>query len=270
MSIRKRFNEILGIEDGIIDERDRFVQRVNQAIFHRIDTLVPLSFKYDELFEALSFEMGVDAHSLPRRRGRYLTPPPPELVILTGNDFTKTLELLCVLYARIQIQGDSDEGRAWLSKGIEGILSRCTRDIGVKWKDGLFYPSGAGELDEALIEQTFTWLKDYPNERQDYRIALQNYSQGGSLADVIKNCYSALEGVAKNVLGNRKNLDNNKDELLRKMSLSDGWKSLLAVYIRYAHDYRHASPERHDMTRQEAEAYLYMTGLIIRLVIESE
>ena len=138
-----------------------------------------------------------------------------------------------------------------------------------RWKEGFFYPSGAEELDAALVEEAVTWLKDYPNERKDYAAALQYYTKGTELSDVIENCYTAVEGGVRQVLGNKKTLDNNKDELLKKLDLSDGWNAILANYITYAHDYRHASEERHEIKKQEAEAYLYMTGLIIRLVIES-
>jgi len=58
--------------------------------------------------------------------------------------------------------------------------------------------------------------------------------------------------------------------VLKRIDLSDGWKSILANYIKYAHDYRHASEDRHEIKKREAEAYLYMTGLMIRLIIESK
>ena len=178
--------------------------------------------------------------------------------------------MLHILYSNLKASSDPNKGQKWLPDKIERVLSRCACDIGVRWKEGFFYPSGAEELDKPLIEETLTWLNDYPNERKDYRKALEYYLQGESLGDVIKNCYSAVEGVAREVLGNQKTLDNNKDELLRKMNLSDGWKSILANYINYAHDYRHASAERHEITKQETEGYLYLTGLIIRLIIESK
>ncbi len=89
-------------------------------------------------------------------------------------------------------------------------------------------------------------------------------------ADVIKNCYLAIEGVTRKVLVNAKSLDKNKELLLQKIDLSTGWKSILANYIIYAHDFRHASGQRHEIKKQEAEGYLYMTGLIIRLIIESK
>lgn len=273
MGIRKTFGEIFGLEDDVEDERKRFVQRVNQIIFHPIDTEGCRGFAYEGLFQFVCFELGVDAHTFARRP--FGLPferesLPAEIRHLTRDDFTNTLQVLCALYRYIALDDDEDEGRKWLSELVEGTLYRCTCDIGVRWKDGFFYPSGAEELDKPLIEETLTWLKDYPDERKDYRTALQCYVAGDSLADVVKNCYSALEGVVRAILGNQKTLDNNRDKLLAKINLSDGWKRLLGDYIRYAHDYRHASSARHEITKQEAEAYLYMTGLVIRLTIESK
>jgi hypothetical protein len=274
MGVRKRFNEIFGLEDGVEEGKRRFVERVNHVIFHDIDTEHCDEFGYRNLFDLVCFELGVNAHDFPQRRQHSLldddTYSPAPIRTLTTNDFDKTLLVLCTLYLYIQYGSDAEKGQQWLSKRIGLALSRCSCDIGIRWKEGFFYPSGAEELDKPLIEETLTWLKDYPNESKDYRTALQRYLEEKSLGDVIKNCYSAVEGVARKVLGNEKTLDNNKDELLAKIGLSDGWKPLLASYIKYAHDYRHASPERHDITKPEAEAYLYMTGLIIRLIIESK
>lgn len=273
MSIRKKFNKILGLEDNIEAERKRFVERVNQFIFHDIDTVKTVTFDYRVLFNLICFELGVNALDFSMRtigRGMDKKKIPVSIRTLTGDDFNKTLLVLCILYVYLEESSDSKSNHEWLSANIELVLSRCSCDIGIKWKKGLFYPTGAEELDEPLIEENLTWLNDYPNERKDYRIALECYLGDESLADVIRNCYSAVEGVTRKILGNDKTLDNNKEELLRKMNLSDGWNSILANYIKYAHDYRHASAERHEITKQETEAYLYMTGLIIRLIIESK
>jgi hypothetical protein len=270
MGIRKEFNKIFGIEDSVEEEKKRFVQRVNQLIFHEIDTRRYEAFHYKFLFEMVCFALGVNAQDFPQREmPKFYEVIPATIRTLTKDDFNMTLRVLCILHLYLPCKRDEVEGQKWLSNYIELILSQCTCDIGVRWKDGFFYPSGAEELDKPLIEETLTWLKDYPNERKDYKAAIQIYLVGEPLPDVIKNCYLSVEGIAREVLGNQKTLDNNKDELLTKMNLSDGWKSILATYIKYAHDYRHASPERHNITKQEAEAYLYMTGLIIRLVVES-
>ncbi len=274
MSIRKRFNEIFGLEDGVEDERKRFVERVNQDVFHYIDTAMSDMFTYHILFRSVCLELGVNAHDFKERRD--YSPlgvdsyRPASIRTLTKDDFNKTLLVLCILYVHIEYSSDPVGGQNWLSNQIESVLSRCSCDIGIRWKEGFFYPAGAEELDESLIEETLTWLNDYPDERKDYQRALECYLSGESLADVIKNCYLAIEGVTRKILGNDKTLDSNKEHLLQKIDLSEGWKSILANYVKYAHDFRHASGQRHEIKKQEAEGYLYMTGLIIRLIIESK
>ncbi len=274
MSIRKRFNETFGLKDDVEVERRRFVERVNHIIFHRIDTTDMTTFDYITLFELLCIELGVNAVDVPQRKEYsqlYDTiVRPAEIRTLTKDDFRETLSVLCALYLHLEPSSNSNEGRKWLSERIKFVLSLCSCDIGIRWKEGFFYPAGAEELDKPLIEETLTWLNDYPNERKDYRRALECYLGDESLSDVIKNCYSAIEGVSREVIGNQKTLDNNKDDLLRKINLSVGWKPIVASYINYAHNFRHASEQRHEITKQETEGYLYMTGLIIRLIIESK
>jgi hypothetical protein len=271
MSIRKRFNENFGIQDNLEEERKRFVSRVNQVVFQMIDTRELVKFEYNNvLFDRLCYKMGIDAseirHRYTRRHDHHLLPMEewaPEIRNLTQDDFQKTCLVLCILYTAFK---ESSNERMWLSTVINAILSEATCDLGVRWHEDFFYLSGAKELDESLVEDVLTWLKDYSDERQDYTRALQCQEQG-ALSDVVQNCYKAVEGVARAILGNQKILDNNKDELLKKIGLSDGWRAILASFIKYAHDYRHASDQRHDITKPEAEAYLYMTGLFIRLLV---
>ncbi len=272
MNIRKKFNKILGLEDDVEAERKRFVGRVNQFIFNDIDTVKTDTFDYRVLFRLICFELGENAHDFRMRtigRGMDEKQIPASIRTLTGDDFNKTLLVLSILYVYLEDSSDSESNVEWLSANIKLVLSRSC-DIGIRWKEGFFYPSGAEELDKSLIDETLTWLNDYPNEKKDYLKALEYYLEEKSLDDVIKNCYSAIEGVTRKILGNDKTLDKNKEQLLQKIDLSDGWRSMLANYIKYAHDYRHASAKRHEITKQETEAYLYMTGLIIRLIIESK
>jgi hypothetical protein len=279
MCIRKRFNSIFGLRDTIEQERKRFVNRINLVIFHEIESREAgnvqkygsATNEYSQLFNAICFELGVEVDNIPRNFGMYggygghfITP----IRTLTKDVFEQTLLVLCILYKCLKDLPVSKQ--EWLSQQIQESLSRCTCEIGISWKEGIFYPVGAEELDRPLIEETLTWLNNYPDEKKDYQKALEYYMRNGSLPDVINSCYSALEGISRKLLGNNKTLDNNKDELLRKISLSNGWKPIIAQYVTYAHDFRHASDKRHQITKQETEAYLYMTGLIIRLLIESK
>jgi hypothetical protein len=276
MTVRKKFNLNLRIEDSVEDERNKFVQRINQVIFHTIDTKERQEFAYEYIFKHLCYQWGLDVNDMWRKYHRESGGDSvfdddqeeyaPEIRSLTNDNFEKTLLVLSILYSCFHSRSDRQE---WLSKTVQHVFSCSTRDLGVRWKEGFFYPSGAGELDDALIDEALTWLNEYPNEKKDYEKALKSY-EDKSMGDVIRNCYSAIEGLARNILGNNKTLDNNRNELLAKIKLSEGWKAILANYITYAHNFRHASEQRHSITKQETEAYLYMTGLIIRLIIESK
>ena len=70
MSIRKRFNEIFNIEDTVEEEKRRFVERINQLIFHVIDTTEIRTFKYETLFDMICFELGVNVTYLERHSPR--------------------------------------------------------------------------------------------------------------------------------------------------------------------------------------------------------
>lgn len=275
MNTRKKFNQLLGLADSIQEEQKRFIERISQSVFCVIRRH-PGKYRYPQLFAAVGYDLGVDPLNLrPQLAGMdqmgndiYVH---PQLEDLTRKDFEKTLEVLCIMYAHIQYDGKEDKGRAFLSAAVEAALSRCTCDIGVRWKDGFFYPSGAEELDKPLIEETLTWLKDYPSTEKDYRAALRHYAEGKTPADVMTNCYAAVEGMAQSILGNDRNLDNNKDALLGHIGVSSNWKAMLANYINYLHDHRHTrSEKRHNTVPQEVEACVYMTGLVIRLAIESK
>lgn len=272
MGVRRTFNALHGRKDNIEDERRRFVERVNQAIFHEVDTVRARECKYARLFDVLCYEVGCNSDDLWRTAFRWeddfhLAKDPPEIRSLTQDSFETTLLVLMALYRAFLQRNDNKD--TWLTTQVQSILSRSTCDLGVRWKEGLFYPSGPGELDGPLVEESLTWLDSYPNEKKDYRRALECYAEGDSLGDVIKACYCALEGITRQVLNNSKTLDNNKDEILKRIGLSDGWKAIVATYVKYAHDFRHASADRHTITKAEAEGYLYMTGLLIRLLIES-
>ena len=133
----------------------------------------------------------------------------------------------------------------------------------------MFYPSGAEMLDRALIEDPYAWLNDYSSEKSEFSQAVKNLAEK-DYGQVVINCYLAIEGICRKILENQKTLENNREELLRKVGLSQEWKSLLSNFIIYANEFkRHASEKRGEINPLEVEAYLYLTGLLIRLLIQA-
>jgi hypothetical protein len=260
-----RFNKIFGITDDLVTERGRFVQRINQTAFRRIQERQT----YRGVFERVCYLLGVNAHDLIGEANRHNISPTfvPGLRTLTRNDFMETLKVSVLLY---QTLDPLPQQQSEFVDGIEAALENATLDLGVRWQEGMFYPTGAKELDQPLIEEPLQWLKDFPAEKADYLKALQDYA-AKNFGEVIGNCYNVVEGVARNVLNNSRVLDNNREELLKRIGLSQEWKGLLNNFITYANEFkRHASEKRHDVNPIEVEGFLYMTGLLVRMIIEAD
>lgn len=152
---------------------------------------------------------------------------------------------------------------------VRNLLEKSEVDLGVFCKDGKFYPSGAKFLDKELVEDALDWLNNYPKEKKDFEKALRALMEK-RCDDVLSNCYNCVEGMAREILNNNKTLRSNKEPLLKKIGLPGAWGKFLSYFIGYADEYkRHASKKRHQENPNEVEAFLYLTGLIIRLCIKS-
>jgi hypothetical protein len=263
-----RFNKIFGIQAGLEEEKSRFVERINQTAFPPIENLT-YGPSYAEVFEQICYWLGTNGKeriAIHNQRNYSGARHIPRLRTLTDDDFLETLKVLGFCHAALRLSAREQDN---LSEWIETALENATVHLGVSWADGMFYPSGAKELDENLIEEPLMWLTDFPAEKADYLKALTGYASN-RLDDVIVNCYLAVEGIGRTILGNSRTLDNNREGLLKKVGLSQEWKALLNNFISYANEFkRHASDKRHDLNPIEVEGFLYMTGVILRMVILS-
>jgi hypothetical protein len=266
VNMLRRFNEAFSINDDLPTEQIRFVERINQTAFDDIEKL-RYGPSYQDIFGAVCYLLGTNAKeriSKANRMNYSSTIFVPPLRSLTQDDFMQTIKVLGFLHeALARAPGE----RETLSSYIEGALSNATIDLGVAWKEGMFYPNGARELDKGLIEEPLKWLAHFPNERADYLKALTAYTSK-RWDDVVGNCYVAVEGMARQILGNKKVLENNREDLMKKIGLSQEWKALLSNFINYANEFkRHASEKRHDLNPVEVEGFLYMSGVILRMAI---
>ncbi len=91
-------------------------------------------------------------------------------------------------------------------------------------------------------------------------------------SDVITDMYEALEALAKVVTGrSTRDLSANAELFLSTLGVSDGYRSILKEYIKYANDFRHALEEgkvRSAPPAREVESFVYLTGLFIRLAVQ--
>src|SRR5258708_10002066 len=122
------------------------------------------------------------------------------------------MRVICALYEAAK--SDGKERMTYIDKRVKAVMRFSGQSLGVNWDSGVFYPSGDKVLDKELINSSLQFLNKYPDERKDLLNALKDHNQGNE-KDVVTNCYTAIEGLARKVLGNDKRLDKNREDLLK-------------------------------------------------------
>ena len=164
-----------------------------------------------------------------------------------------------------------------LSNLIQYAISLSETDLSIEWREGAFWPSGAKLLDEALVNENLKWLADkgYQDVSVPFEKGLRHFLEAMQkperLADTITDVYEAVEALAKRVTGKDRELSSNAELFISKLKLSGYYKKMLKDYIDYANDYRHAAKLGRGKKlpiRNEVEAYIYTSGLYIRLAVQ--
>lgn len=200
---------------------------------------------------------------------------------LIGMDFGNCLSAIEALYADAKgqvIKGDIDS-QHYIERKLKEIFHESEHDIGLEWRAGQFWPTGAKILDEKLVNENLKWLHDkgHANIYESFEKALVDYSESISrpekLQNVVIDMYKALEATAKVVTDRKdKEFSANRELFISKLGLGDHHKDMLKVYDKYASElFRHAqdpSKPRSEITTSEAENFIYLTGIFIRFAIQ--
>jgi len=183
-----RFNIDIDLEEA----QRRFINRIKNQIFNAFFLL------NDKFKEKKWWYIRNVANKFGEEwKGRY-----QDFDTFIRNDFLKCLHSLEIIYPYIE---DEDQSKnkyslSWqFSNWIDMILSESEVDLGITWKNGRFFPSGARELDEALVNQPLEWLKanGYESVLTPFSKALEHYLNSGKkpelLSDVVTDLYESLE-----------------------------------------------------------------------------
>jgi hypothetical protein len=263
MSI-KEFDKLFGLSSTIEEEKIKFINRIENTLFSFFARNFELQDK-QRLFKFVCNQLGLDADNLIRQNS-LLSTMIPTFDSLSNKDFIQTLRITVAIYSGFSEREDIQQ---FITKVVAETLDKSTLNLGIKWTDGIFYPTGDKLLDKELIDTAVSLLDQYPNEKKDLKNALDNYNSK-SLYGVVENCYIAVEGISRNLLNNNRTLDKNKEDLLRLLKFSKYWDKIFLNYLSYAHEYRrHAGENRHDLKPEEVEGFLYLTCLIIRSTLRA-
>jgi len=192
------------------------------------------------------------------------------------DDFHLNLQAIEGLYDFLRGQREQEE----LDYLLTFIITQCELDIGIRWENGHFYPSGSALLDEKAVNDVLGLLNnpDHAGAAQAFHLGLDHFVHSirkpSLLSDVIIRMHEALEATAKVVCDNNKELSGNAEAFISKLKLPDPYKHILKEYIKYANKlHRHAGEEGKSKSlpsHREVEAFVYLTGLLIRLSLSTE
>lgn len=252
----KDFYERFKLPIGLDEARLRFVNRAQNLIFNG---LLYRCRPHEDVSREIATTLGV----------RYQYQMNPSEYI--QGDFTNTLRAIEGFYR-------ANTGlNSQLDSHVKRLIEESEVSLSIRWQGGRFFPEGAPILDQRLVNDLLGWL-DAPELRtvldpfqKGLRHLLDSAQRAELRADVVTDMYEALEALAKFVTGRaEKDLSANRELFIRKVRASEPYKRLLKEYIDYANDFRHAATSdspRPAIDAREAESFVYLTGLFLRLAM---
>lgn len=259
----QKFHERFKISVSTEEAKQRFVNRVYNEIFTRFYFGLPGVIREEmerSLLTILGLRQDYDA--------------PSALLAYVKHEFWNNVQAVEALYKVAFAMGYGPP----LRDSIQGILNLSECDIGIRWHDGHFLPSGSPVLDEKLVNEVLGCLADekYSGVKVAFEKGLHHFLQSIGKpqfhSDVVTEMYEALEALAKVFCGD-KDLSKNAEKFLSLIKAPDEYKPILKAYIAYGNTVRHAGKDgqpKANLTRKEIESFVYMTGLFIRFAILEE
>ena len=199
-----------------------------------------------------------------------------EVFNILSRNSNSIKDFLAYYVAFVNCQSDNDYKLFTKEMYIEVLgvmLNQSHIPFDIKEDKGRYFifPKGAKELDDALVSEPLDWLSDYPEARKTYVIALKQYSEGIYIRDVADNLRKALEAFLQEFLGNKNNLETNKNEIckyLGKAGVDAGISGLFQPLINAYKNINDRIAKHNDaVDKKMLEFLLYQTGVLIRMVI---
>ena len=136
----------------------------------------------------------------------------------------------------------------------------------------LFYRKGAQLLDDHVVNADLEWMFDYPKASAAFENALTHSTDPDKQQEMLNWLRVSLEEFLRQLLGNKKSLENNKDALLKWMDdhgtnteTRNMMRDLFLFYCSYQNNHvKHGD----DWKPAEVDFILYLTATFIHLLVE--
>lgn len=261
------FHERFEIETGVAQAKQHFITK--QHFINRA-----LNYIFENYLDNLDHKVETQirwrvANALGERYKTYL-----RFEDYIKSDFHRCLRALEVSYDALSNRTQ----KSTLNHLVKLILSETEADLGIAWKPPVFVRTGARLLDTHLVNEPLRWLADkkYSTVYLPFRKGLSHFLESEKkpqlLPDVITDMYESVEALSKVITSRpNKDLSANAELFIKSIKASEYYKLILKEYISYANQFRHAANQekpKPSISISEAESFIYLTGLFIRLAIQ--
>lgn len=132
-------------------------------------------------------------------------------------------------------------------------------------------------LDDEVVNQTLAWLDDHPKVSEPFATALRLYADGekDKQRNLLDNLRFAIEQLLKDILNNRRSLENQQKELGAWLQDREVHQQVINLYNQllfgpfrqYQNDaVKHAG----DYKEQDIEFMIYLASTFMRLLLRLE
>lgn len=158
---------------------------------------------------------------------------------------------------------------------ITGLTPLLEFRIARRGKSVTIYPAGMKVLDDGTVNDVLGWLSSYPEVAKPFEQALGIYMKGdkNNYRNLFDNLRFALEQLLKQVLRNKKSLENQQNELLAWIKARSVHQQVANMYHQllfgpYSTYQNEAVKHGEQYSEKEAEFMIYLTGTFMRLLLQ--
>ena len=148
---------------------------------------------------------------------------------------------------------------------VSGLKLRLVSTYGALAKDRL--------SETELIQKTKHWLADYPESLKQYENALAKYENGVFQRNTLDDMRLAFELLVKDLLGNKKSLENQLSDIgsmLKASGSSSELQKMIEPIIKYYTHYQNNHVKHNDAVNEiEIEYVIELTSVLMKYLIKA-
>ncbi|BAU15265.1 hypothetical protein LEP3755_58230 [Leptolyngbya sp. NIES-3755] len=197
--------------------------------------------------------------------------------IKSSNSFDDLITIIQILFWILEEEVALEHQRDFAKKlrDASSLTPLMKFNFAIRGKTVVLYPVGDKFLDQGVTDYVISGLEKYPDVAKHFEKALAFYQSGdiSSYRNLLDNLRFAMEQLLKEVLGNNKSLENQKDFLLRWLSGKEIHPHAVNMYHSLLFKeytlYQNAAVKHNEaFSVDEVEFMIYLTATLVRFILQ--